>query len=144
VTMHESAISDFQSRHLLEPMGAGLRGVGIEPSMFTAASIKGVTRNGEIYGMPFDTWAPLWHINLNYFRKAGLVKDGQPILPHSPEELLAQGRQFAQPAGAPRDVPLFKTLCDQDLTTKAQDYASATISFPNGAGGVYLVGTWVI
>lgn len=101
VTMHESAISDYQSRHLLEPMGEGLRAAGVDPASFTEASLKGVTKDGEIYGMPFDTWAPLWHINLNYFRQAGLMKDGQPILPTSPEELLAQARQFKKATGKP-------------------------------------------
>jgi multiple sugar transport system substrate-binding protein len=101
VTMHESAISDFQSRHLLEPVGPGLRSVGIDPATFTDASVKGVTKDGEIWGLPFDTWTMLWHINLNYFRQAGLVKDGEPILPHSPEELLQQARQFKQATGKP-------------------------------------------
>ncbi len=55
----------------------------------------------EIYGLPIDNWAPLWHINMNYFRQAGLVKDGKPILPRSPEELLAQARQFKQATGKP-------------------------------------------
>jgi multiple sugar transport system substrate-binding protein len=41
-------------------------------------------------------------------------------------------------------VQLFKTLYDEGLTTRNQDYASATIGFPNGDGGVYLIGTWVI
>jgi multiple sugar transport system substrate-binding protein len=41
-------------------------------------------------------------------------------------------------------VQLFKTLYDEDLTTKNQDYASATNGFMNGHGGVYLVGTWLI
>jgi multiple sugar transport system substrate-binding protein len=187
VTMHESAISDFQSRHLLEPVGAGLRSVGIDSATFTEASVKGVTKDGEIWGLPFDTWTMLFHINLNYFRQAGLVKDGAPILPHSPEELLQQARQFKQATGKPylvqalanqkpvyarnlytylmqqnsnffadprhitlrtpearRIVQLFKTLYDEGLTTRNQDYASATIGFPNGDGGVYLIGTWVI
>lgn len=101
VTMHESAIPDFQSRHLLEPMGDGLREVGVDPADFTEASLKGVTLAGTIWGMPFDTWAPLWHINMNYFRQAGLVRDGKPILPSSPEELIAQARQFRQATGKP-------------------------------------------
>lgn len=101
VTMHESAIPDFESRRLLEPVSAGLRSAGVDPESFTDASLKGVTRHGEIYGLPIDTWAPLWHINLNYFRQAGLVRDGRPILPTSPEELLAQARQFRQATGKP-------------------------------------------
>jgi multiple sugar transport system substrate-binding protein len=101
VTMHESAMPDFQSRELLEPMGEGLREVGVDPASFTDASSKGVTLNGKIYGMPFDTWAPLWHINMNYFRKAGLVRDGEPILPSSPEELIEHARLFRQATGKP-------------------------------------------
>jgi multiple sugar transport system substrate-binding protein len=101
VTMHESAISDFQSRGLLEPMEAGLRKVGVDPASFTEAGLKGVTKEGTIFGMPFDTWAPLFHINMNYFRQAGLVRDGQPILPSSPDELLVQARQFKRATGKP-------------------------------------------
>jgi len=187
VTMHESAIADYQSRHLLKPMDEDLRAAGIDPAGFTAAGRNGVTKGGWIYGMPFDTWAPLWHINMNYFRQAGLVKDGAPLLPSSPEELLAQARQFKQATGKPyfvqslanerpmyarnlftflmqqnasffadpqhirlqtpeakRVVELFKQIYDEDLTTKDQDYSAATQGFLNGAGGVYLVGTWVI
>ena len=69
VTMHESAISDYQSRGLLEPIGerARTRRASTRRS-FTAASSKGVSKDGKIYGLPFDTWAPLWHINMNHFR----------------------------------------------------------------------------
>jgi multiple sugar transport system substrate-binding protein len=99
--MHISAIPDYQSRDLLEPLDEGLKSVGVDPSTFTAVSRGGVTKNGAIYGLPIDTWAPLWHINLNYFRQAGLMKDGEPILPASPEELIAQARQFKQATGKP-------------------------------------------
>ena len=102
VTMHESAISDYQSRGLLEPIGAELQAVGVDPASFTEASRKGVTKESQVFGLPFDTWAPLWHINLNYFRTAGLVDDdGQPILPASPAELLAHARRFRQATGKP-------------------------------------------
>ena len=187
VVMHESVISDYQSRGLLEPMGRMLRDAGVDPASFTAASLKGVTKAGEIYGLPFDTWAPLWHINLNYFRQAGLVRNDEPILPTSPDELLAQARQFRKATGKPyfvqalaneramyarnlytflmqqnaeffadpqrirlqtpeaqRVVELFRAIYAESLTTKSQDYASATNGFPNGDGGVYLGGTWVI
>jgi multiple sugar transport system substrate-binding protein len=187
VSMHESAMPDFQSRDLLEPMGDGLRAVGVDPAAFTVASRTGVTIDGEIYGLPFDTWAPLWHVNVNYFRKAGLMKDGEPMMPSSPEELLMHAREFKQRTGKPylvqalanqkpvyarnlytfllqqnsdffanpqrirlqtpearRVVELFRTLYEEDLTTKNQDYAAATRGFMNGDGGVYLVGTWMI
>lgn len=187
VTMHESAIPDFQSRGLLEPMGARLKEAGVDPANFTEASLKGVTMAGEIWGMPFDTWAPLWHINMNYFRQAGLVRDGMPILPTSPEELLDQARQFTKATSKPyfvqalanqkpaysrtlytylmqqdsdflanpqrihlqtpearRVVEMFRTIYEEGLTTRDQDYAAATRGFMNGDGGVYLVGTWMI
>lgn len=101
VTMHESAIPDFQSRGLLEPLDEDLRAVGVEPAAFTEAGLKGVSMDGEVYGMPIDTWAPLWHINMNYFRAAGLTRGGRPILPSSPEELLEHARQFKQATGKP-------------------------------------------
>jgi multiple sugar transport system substrate-binding protein len=101
VTMHMSAISDFESRQLLEPMGEVLGRAGVDIESLTTAAKSGVTRAGQIYGLPFDTWAPLWHINLNYFRQAGLVRDGEPVLPSSPEELLEHARQFREATGKP-------------------------------------------
>ncbi|MDB5457260.1 MAG: extracellular solute-binding protein [Caulobacter sp.] len=101
VTMHMSAISDYQSRRLIEPMGPDLAKVGIQPAAFTRAAREGVTKAGQVYGLPFDNWAPLWHINLNQFRQAGLVRDGQPVLPTSADELLAQARQFRRATGKP-------------------------------------------
>jgi len=101
VTMHESVISDYQIRHLILPLDAGLHSVGIGPAQFTPAARAGVTRAGRIYAMPFDNWAPLWHINMNLFRAAGLVQGGKPVLPHSPDELLAQARQFTRATGKP-------------------------------------------
>jgi multiple sugar transport system substrate-binding protein len=101
VTLHQSVISDYSQRHLIIALDDVLRSAGVEPTTFTQAAREGVTRNGHIYALPFDTWAPLWHINMNLFRAAGLVRNGRPLLPHSPEELLAQARQFKQATGKP-------------------------------------------
>lgn len=101
VTMHLSSIPDYQVRGLLTPMSAGLAEVGVQTSAFTTASRNGVSMDGEIYGLPIDNWAPLWHINMNLFAQAGLVRNGRPILPRSPEELLAQARQFTEATGKP-------------------------------------------
>ena len=102
VTMHGSVIADYRARGLLEPLGGELDRLGIEPAEFTPAARASVTIDGAIWGLPIDTWAPLWHINLNLFRKAGLVRpNGDPILPHSPEELYAQAEQFRQRTGKP-------------------------------------------
>jgi multiple sugar transport system substrate-binding protein len=101
VTLHQSVISDYSQRHLIIPLDDVLHSAGIDPAAFTPAARAGVTRNGHIYALPFDTWAPLWHINLNLFRAAGLVHDGSPVLPHSAAELLQQARQFTRATGKP-------------------------------------------
>lgn len=187
VTMHGSVIADYQARGLLEPLGDELASIGLPPSSFTEAAQAAVTFDGRVWGMPFDTWAPLWHINMNLFREAGLVRNGQPILPSSPEELFRHAEQFRERTGKPyfvqaaaneyagytrnfytyvmqqggslfRDpkhanfqtpearnaLQLFKTIYDRDFTTKNQDYSAAVAGFLNGAGGVFLVGTWMV
>jgi multiple sugar transport system substrate-binding protein len=101
VTLHQSVLSDYSQRHLIMPLDEVLHCVGIDPSTFTAAARAGVTREGHIYALPFDTWAPLWHINMNLFRAAGLVRDGKPLLPHSADELIQQARQFTRATGKP-------------------------------------------
>ncbi|HEY6451351.1 MAG TPA: extracellular solute-binding protein [Steroidobacteraceae bacterium] len=187
VTMHESVISDYAQRRLIMPLDELLRTVGIDPSSFTRAAREGVIRDGHVYALPFDNWAPLWHLNLNLMRAAGLVHNGVPVLPHSPEELLQQARQFKLATGKPyliqsivndpassarnlftllmqqnseffadprhidlqtpaahRVLLLFKQIRDEGLSTRDQDYTAATAAFLNGAGGVYIVGTWMI
>jgi multiple sugar transport system substrate-binding protein len=102
VTMHESVISDYSQRKLIIPLDEALHEAGIDPAGFTPAAREGVIRGGRVYALPFDNWAPLWHLNLNLFRQAGLVgSDGLPRLPHSPQELLEQARQFKQATGKP-------------------------------------------
>jgi multiple sugar transport system substrate-binding protein len=101
VSMHYGLISDYWSRGQLEPMDGVLREAGVDPSSFTVAARRGVTRGGRIYGLPWDTVGGLWHINTALFAKAGLMRDGRPVLPRSPEELLAQARQFKAATGKP-------------------------------------------
>ena len=101
VTMHSSAIPDFEARNLLEPLDEDLAAVGISPGQFTAAARAGVTVDGKTMGLPIDVWAPLWHLNMNLFRAAGLVANGKPVLPGSTEEFYAQAAQFRQRTGKP-------------------------------------------
>ena len=89
-------ISDYSQRHLIIPLEDGFRSAGIDPKAFTRVAREGVVRDGHIYALPFDNWAPLWHINMNLFRAAGLVIGDKPLLPHTPEELLQQARQFGE------------------------------------------------
>lgn len=100
--MHQSSIGDYVNRKLIEPVDADLKAAGIDPADFTATAGAGVTVNGKVYGMPFDTWSWLWHINTNLLKKAGLTNpDGSVQIPKSPDELLAQARKFKQATGKP-------------------------------------------
>jgi multiple sugar transport system substrate-binding protein len=101
VTMHEGVISDYSAKGLLEPIEPYLRQGGISPADFTEASRAGVTIDGRIYGLPWDTHGGLWHVNTALFAKAGLMRGGKPVLPNSPEELIGQARQFQQRTGKP-------------------------------------------
>jgi multiple sugar transport system substrate-binding protein len=100
--MHEAVISDYSSRGLLEPLDKGLKDAGVDVADFTGAAKAGVTKDGQIYALPFDTHTWLWHINLNLFKQAGLVDgSGNAILPKSADELLAQAKQFKEKTGKP-------------------------------------------
>jgi multiple sugar transport system substrate-binding protein len=101
VTMHESVISDFSQRRLIMALDEGLRLAGVDTASFTRVAREGVTHDGHVYALPFDNWAPLWHINMNLFHAAGLVRDGQPVLPRDPQELLKQAAQFGRATGMP-------------------------------------------
>ena len=109
VTMHESVISDYSQRHLIVPLEEGLRSVGIDPNSFTRVAREGVMRDGHIYALPFDNWAPLWHINMNLFRAAGMVNNGNPLLPHTLGGALAQARQFGKPPQNPASFNRWST-----------------------------------
>jgi multiple sugar transport system substrate-binding protein len=101
VTMHQSVISDYQSRGLLEPMDEILKQAGVGPADFTAAGARGVLKGGKVYGLPWDTVGGLFHVNLKLFEQAGLMQNGKPVLPSSPEELLAHARKFKAATGKP-------------------------------------------
>ena len=101
VTMHTGQIPDYAAEELLEPVESYLAQAGIAASAFTEASRTAVSIGGRLYGFPFDTHGGLFHVNTRLFEQAGLVRDGRPILPTSPEEMLAHARQFTERTGKP-------------------------------------------
>jgi multiple sugar transport system substrate-binding protein len=101
VTMHSGVIADYAAKGLLEPVEPILREAGIDPASFTPASLRAITIGGRLYGLPWDTHGGLFHVNLALFRKAGLMRGGKPILPRTPDELIAQARQFKARTGKP-------------------------------------------
>ncbi len=101
VTMHSGVMSDYAAKGLIEPVEPYLREAGIDPASFTEASRRAVTLGGRIYGLPWDTHGGLYHVNLALFRKAGLMRGDEPILPQSADELLRHARQFKARTGKP-------------------------------------------
>jgi multiple sugar transport system substrate-binding protein len=101
VTMHTGVISDYAAEGLLEPVEPYMRAAGLDPSGLTEASLRAATIEGRLYGLPFDTHGGLFHVNTRLFAQAGLMRDGKPVLPRSPEEFLAHARQFKERTGKP-------------------------------------------
>lgn len=101
VTMHQSVISDYQARGLLMPVDALLAEAQINSRSLTAAGQRGAIKNHQFYALPWDTIGRLWHINTQLMGKAGLMSNGRPILPTSPDELLMHARQFKAATGKP-------------------------------------------
>lgn len=101
VTMHQSVISDYAGRRLIEPVEPLLAQVKIDPADFTPAARAGVEKGGRLYALPWDTIGRLFHINTALMAEAGLMRGGKPVLPTSPQELLAHARQFKARTGKP-------------------------------------------
>jgi multiple sugar transport system substrate-binding protein len=101
VTMHQSVISDYSGRGLLEPIEGVLAKAGIARGDLTAAGLRGTVKSGQLYALPWDTIGGLWHVNTTLMAKAGLMKDGAPVLPRSPAELLSHAKAFRAATGKP-------------------------------------------
>ena len=187
--MHTAQIGDY-TRYIeeLDPM---LKEAGIDPADFTPNARAGVTVGGKIYAMPWDTHSWLWHFNIGLFKKAGLVDaDGQPIVPKSVDEMIAQAKQMKEKTGKPYIViatsgagdfangsrgfyswlydqggtifpagfektdfktpeslnafRAFEALAKGGYITKGLDASGGLGGFMNGAGAVYMSGTWRI
>ena len=99
--MHSSHIPEFASLGALTDLSDLLAGAGIDSGDWTEPALEAVTYQGSVYGVPMDAHANLWHVNLELMEAAGLVDDtGAPILPTSPDELLAHAAQVREATGA--------------------------------------------
>ncbi|MEO5726909.1 MAG: extracellular solute-binding protein [Byssovorax sp.] len=100
--MHRSSLPGFTGRDLLLPLGAELQAAGIDLDDYVAAAREAVTVRGEVFALPFDLHALLWHVNLDLMAQAGLVDArGAAVLPRSPEELLAHAERMKRRTGRP-------------------------------------------
>lgn len=98
--MHRHRIPEFAGIGALATLDDDLAAAGIDASDWTDAAREAVTFNGKIYGVPLDLHANLWHVNMDIMAAADLVAaDGTPILPSSPEELLAHAAKVKEATG---------------------------------------------
>jgi multiple sugar transport system substrate-binding protein len=98
--MHQHRLPDFAGRGLLMPLDQALADAGVDFSDYTQPAQDAATYEGEVFGVPFDLHASLWHVNTDLFAEAGLVDDaGMPVMPTSTDELLAQCAQLQDATG---------------------------------------------
>lgn len=97
--MHRHRVPEFAGLGALAAIGEDLEAAGIDVDDWSENARAAVTHDGEIYGVPMDFHANLWHVNMDIMEEAGLVEDGAPVLPSSPEELLAHAQQVKEATG---------------------------------------------
>ncbi|NBB98346.1 MAG: extracellular solute-binding protein [Alphaproteobacteria bacterium] len=97
--MHRHRVPEFASLGALADLTDDLDAAGIDPSDWEPAALEAVTYNDRIVGVPMDFHANLWHVNMDLMEAAGLVADGAPVLPSSPEELLEHARAVKEATG---------------------------------------------
>lgn len=98
--LHRHRLPDYIDRALLASLGDDLADTSIDISDWEPHARKAVTIDDEIFGIPFDMHANLWHINLAILEEADLVgSDGRPILPESPGELLEHAKRVKEATG---------------------------------------------
>lgn len=103
--MHTSQIGDFVRSRIVEPIEDDLTAAGIDLNDLTPHARRGVTLNGRIHALPWDTHSWLWHINVGLFRQAGLLDEGgRPRIPKNPDELYEMAKAIREKTGKPMFV----------------------------------------
>lgn len=97
--MHRHRVPEFASLGAIANLSDDLAGAGIDVNDWAPSALDAVSYDGAIYGVPMDFHANLWHVNMDLMEAAGLVKDGKPILPSSPEDLLAHAQAVKDATG---------------------------------------------
>ena len=150
--MHASVMPNFTKRDLLTPLSAAFSEGGIDTADFVPAALTNATANGEVYALPFDLHAILFQLNMDLMAKAGLVNaDGTPMMPSSPEELVAFGKKFLAATGKfyiasesqsaeGKMVRFFESLMwQQGVDVIAADGLTASIANPEGLAAATLL-----
>ncbi len=97
--MHRHRIPEFAGLGALADLSGDLAAAGIDTADWAPAALDAVSYNGGIYGVPMDFHANLWHVNMDLMAAAGLVENGKPVLPSSPQEMLAHAQKVKEATG---------------------------------------------
>jgi multiple sugar transport system substrate-binding protein len=90
--MHRHRIPQFSTIGAIADLSGELEKYGMDSGDIVPMMMDALTYDGGMWGLPLDIHAGLFHTNLDLMAKAGLVKDGKPIYPTSPEEMLEHAR----------------------------------------------------
>jgi multiple sugar transport system substrate-binding protein len=98
--MHGSRLPDYARRGLLMPLDDLAKSAGIDLSDAVSAAKTNISYKGKTYAVPFDIHGGLAHLNLDLWKKAGLVNgDGSPKMPKSTTEFLADAKVMHDKTG---------------------------------------------
>ncbi len=97
--MHRHRIPEFAGLGAVANLSDDLSAAGIDTGDWAPAALDAVSFKGGVYGVPMDFHANLWHVNMDLMQAAGLVADGNPILPSSPQELLEHAKKVKEATG---------------------------------------------
>ncbi|TRD23526.1 extracellular solute-binding protein [Palleronia caenipelagi] len=97
--MHRHRVPEFAGLGALGEISGDLEGVGIDSGDWSENALAAVSYEDGVYGVPMDFHANLWHVNMELMEKAGLVEDGKPMLPSSPEEMLEHAQKVKDATG---------------------------------------------
>ncbi|MGJ8623169.1 MAG: extracellular solute-binding protein [Yoonia sp.] len=144
--MHRHRIPEFAGLGALAEISGELEAAGIDASDWSPAALDAVSYNGGIYGVPMDFHANLWHVNMDIMEAAGLVENGAPVLPTSPEEMMEHAKMVKDATGQdylaadfaqfPIGVRLVLALMWQQEANIFTDDGTATINTVAGKNAV--------
>jgi multiple sugar transport system substrate-binding protein len=98
--MHTSSLPDYAERGLLVPVDELAAATGVDLTDAVPSAQEGIAYDGVNYAVPYDVHGILAHVNLDLFAQAGLVDaSGAPVMPTSPEELLAAAEKVRAATG---------------------------------------------
>jgi multiple sugar transport system substrate-binding protein len=102
MSLHAFRIPAYASKGALTDLTPYLADAGIDVNDMLPRVREAVTYNGDVYAVPLDVHGALWHLNLDQWKKAGLVDaDGKPMLPVGLDEFKAACKKLLDAGAGP-------------------------------------------